>query len=71
MLALFLVLIFFILLIYLMKITVTRSEFVPKGPQPLPIIGNLHHLTPNPRYALQKFAETYGSLFSIDYGLQK
>lgn len=43
----------------------------PKGPFPLPIIGNLHAISNKPYKDFQKFANIYGDVFSISFGMTR
>lgn len=43
----------------------------PKGPFPLPIIGNLHVMTNKPYKDFQKLANIYGDVFSISFGMTR
>ncbi|XP_040204215.1 cytochrome P450 2K1-like [Rana temporaria] len=44
----------------------------PPGPKPLPFIGSLHMIDlQKPHYALMKLSEEYGSVFSIQLGMEK
>jgi len=41
----------------------------PKGPFPLPIIGNLLMLSEKPWIDLAKLSKTYGDIFSLSFGM--
>jgi hypothetical protein len=48
------------------------SITLPKGPKPLPIIGNLHQLnTSNLHLQLWNFSKIYGPLFSLKIGCKQ
>lgn len=62
----FLPLIFFLAaIIYVLKLRPTR---LPPGPNPLPIIGNLHQLGTEPHQSLASFSKIYGSFISLKLG---
>ncbi|XP_063794657.1 cytochrome P450 2G1-like [Pseudophryne corroboree] len=53
---------------WLKKATKVQS-LLPPGPSPLPLIGNIHHITPGKfLVSLQKFQEKYGPVFTIYIG---
>ncbi|XP_063793896.1 cytochrome P450 2B1-like [Pseudophryne corroboree] len=53
---------------WLKKATKVQS-LLPPGPPPLPLIGNIHHMTPGKfLVSLQKFQEKYGPVFTIYIG---
>lgn len=43
----------------------------PKGPFPLPVIGNLHLLSSKPHEDLIKLAAIYGDMFSLSFGMKR
>ncbi|KAK1419568.1 hypothetical protein QVD17_28761 [Tagetes erecta] len=45
-----------------------RNSRLPPGPFPLPIIGNLLHLSDNPHQSLATLAKWYGPLMSLKFG---
>ncbi|KAK1441218.1 hypothetical protein QVD17_07061 [Tagetes erecta] len=45
-----------------------RKSQLPPGPFPLPIIGNLLHLSDNPHQSLATLAKRYGPLMSLRFG---
>ncbi|XP_015265235.1 PREDICTED: cytochrome P450 2J6-like, partial [Gekko japonicus] len=46
-----------------------RPKAFPPGPLPLPFLGNMLHLDPKkPHIALQKLAQKYGKIFSMQFG---
>ncbi|XP_060086934.1 cytochrome P450 2K6-like [Heteronotia binoei] len=50
----------------------SRSQKLPPGPRPLPLIGNLHLLDlKRPHTTMMKFSKQYGPVFSIQMGTQK
>ena len=43
----------------------------PKGPFPLPILGNLLNLTDRPYLDFTKLAKIYGDVFSMSFGMDR
>ncbi|KAM5163932.1 cytochrome P450 2K1-like [Mantella aurantiaca] len=51
---------------------ITAAKNFPPGPQPLPVIGNLHIINlKKPYLTLIELSKTYGSVFSIQMGMTK
>ncbi|KAM5165066.1 cytochrome P450 2C11-like [Mantella aurantiaca] len=49
-----------------------QDKNYPPGPKPLPIIGSLHMVNPmSPQKDFMKLSKMYGSVFSIQLGLEK
>lgn len=50
---------------------VSKIRKYPKGPFPLPVIGNLHLLSSKPYEDLIKLAAIYGDMFSLSFGMKR
>ncbi|XP_043945761.1 cytochrome P450 2K1-like [Protopterus annectens] len=65
------ILAFFCIHFYIKSIWSSPKNF-PRGPTPLPLIGNLHLLDlKRPQNSLMKLAEKYGNIYTFHMGLQK
>ncbi|KAK9075322.1 hypothetical protein SSX86_003645 [Deinandra increscens subsp. villosa] len=55
-------------LLFLVRKHYTSLKNLPPGPQPWPIIGNMHQMAKNPHIAAANFAKKYGPLISLRLG---
>ncbi|XP_073481197.1 cytochrome P450 2K1-like isoform X1 [Aquarana catesbeiana] len=70
------ILLFIIVILFLVKTYNEQKnqkyKNFPPGPKPLPFIGSLHVIDlQKPHYAFMKLSEEYGSVFSIQLGIEK
>ncbi|KAL3654965.1 hypothetical protein CASFOL_000751 [Castilleja foliolosa] len=65
---LFLFLVTFLCLLKSNILWYKKSAKLPPGPFPMPIIGNIHQLGPNPHHSLAKLSQTYSPLMHLQLG---
>uniref|UniRef100_A0A7I4FFA2 Uncharacterized protein n=1 Tax=Physcomitrium patens TaxID=3218 RepID=A0A7I4FFA2_PHYPA len=55
-------------LLFMMYKSLRSSHKLPPGPRPLPVVGNLTHITPVRFKCFMEWAQTYGSVLSVWMG---
>ncbi|KAK3755591.1 hypothetical protein QZH41_017586, partial [Actinostola sp. cb2023] len=59
------------IVIYTLTVHFTKDRRLPPGPVPLPLVGNMFNMGPQPHLSLTSLAKKYGDIFRLTVGIRR